>query len=278
MSNPPGWSPKPIPPLNPGHNNKQKVNLKAHSFDDLVLKQGVKVCVYRTTYCPKVKSIDGAEHEIDCDICHGAGFVDKLPISTFAFIQQQALDKAVFAEGLYDGNTVAATFLQNVNLQYFTLVELPDMSEIIIERVKRQDGVIDVLRYPGIRVNSLTDSENRDYFEGSDFKLDGNGNIFWCAKRRPDRGQIYSLNYDSKVRFRAIRAMHVNRFAQINLNGVTQEVRMNEQWMLQKEFLIVRKDIKGNLISPNKIRDSDDTSEDVNYDNVPLPDDEYETT
>lgn len=255
---PQGWNPKPMPNITPTKDNRKKANLKVADFDDLVYKQGVRVKVYRSSYCPNVKSIDGAEHEMDCKLCNGVGFVDCYPIDTWAFIQNQQLEKGAFPEGLYDGNTVAATFMQLVELQYFTLVELEDFTDIFIERVKKQDGPTDVLKYPGVRVNFLMDETGKKYLESSDFKLDVNGNIEWCAGKGPERGTIYSINYEMKVRFRAVRAMHVNRFAQINTEGVTKVVKMNEQWLLQKEFLVVRKDISGNVIEPNKIRDSDE--------------------
>lgn len=250
---------KPIATL-PGDQSKARVNLKVENFDTLVMQQGVRVNVYRTTYCPNVKSIDGAEHEIDCPICNGAGFVDRYCLPTWSFIQTQTLEKGVQPEGLYDGNTVAATMLQGVELQYFTLVELLDFTEVFFERIRKQQGSLDVLRYPATKVNLIVDKKGVEYFEGSDFKLDPNGSILWCegnGARRPNRGVIYSINYDTQIRFRAIKAMHSNRFAQTSKNGETQLIKMNEQWMLQKEYLVVRKDIDGKVIKPNKIRDSD---------------------
>lgn len=258
MTNQIGWRNKPIPPT-PAGPQKARVNLRTADFDALVKAQGVKVKVFRSSYCPNVKSISGAEHEVDCKLCYGAGFIDKYCLPTQAFIQNQELEKAVQPEGLYDGNTVAATFLQGVELQYFTLIELQDFTEVFFERIKRQSGNVDVLRYSGTKVNMLSDKQGLDYYEGSDFKLDPNGNILWCDDgRRPDKGMIYTINYDTQIRFRAIRAMHNNRFAQVSKDGITQFVKMNEQWMLQKVYLVERKDIDGKLINPNKIRDEDD--------------------
>lgn len=254
---PQGWNPK-IPAALPAKNVSGKVNLRPEDFDKLVDLQGVRVKVFRTSFCPNVKSIDGAEHEIDCELCHGSQFIDKYCLESWAFIQNQALEKQHNPEGLYDGNSVAATFKQGVELQYFTLVELLDHSEQFYERVKRQQGKTDVLRYPGLRVNLLVDSKGKEYVEGSDFIVDANGNITWCDDRGPIRGRIYTINYETKIRFRAIKAMHSNRFAQIARAGQTIMVKMNEQWVLQKEYLVVRKDAAGKVLKKNKIRDSDE--------------------
>ena len=253
-----GWNPKPQADL-PGKKSGAKVNIQPEKFDELIDQQGVRVKVFRTSYCPNVKSIDGGEHEINCTICHGSGFLDKYCIETWAFLQNNSSEKGAFKEGLYDGNTVMGTFQQGIELQYFTLVELLDFTEAFFERVKRQEGMLDVLRYPGVRVNMLVDKAGTEYFEGSDFKLDPNGNILWCANKGPARGVIYTVNYETKIRFRAIRAVHSNRFVQVASGGKTKLVKMHEQWMLQKEYLVVRKDLDGNVIEPNKIRDSDDS-------------------
>lgn len=260
---PRGWNTRQNKVIDRNETDLTKVNLRFSEFDDLVRGQGVRVKVYRSSYCPNVKSIDGAEHEIDCPLCRGAQFIDRYPIDIWAFLQSQTLDKNHFAEGFYDGNVVHATFMQGIELQYFTLIELCDHSDIYIERKKRQDGTKDVLKYPGLRVHMLMDSTGKEYFEGSDFKLDPNGDIIWGRNKGPDRGVIYTINYDTAIRFRAIKAMHSNRFAQVDVDGGTELVKMNEQWLIQKDYLVERKDIDGNAIEPDKIRDVDDDDPDL---------------
>lgn len=257
-----GWKTKDITKLPSKGANPTKVNLRREDFDKLILDQGVRVKVYRTIMCPRVKSIDGAEHDIDCPLCRGHGFLDKYPLDTWSFIQNQNLEKNQLAEGLYDGNTVSATFLQGVELQYFTLVELCDFTDLYIERLKKQDGNTDLLMYRGVRVNLVIDENGKEYFEGSDFALNQDGNIQWCPNKGPEAGDIYSINYETSVKFRAIKAMHVNRFAQVSAAGGVEMTKMNEQWLLQKSFLVQRNDASGNPIKPNKIRDSDSIYDD----------------
>ena len=253
-----GWQPKAIPPTTT-INTQGKVGLQPDKFDNLVSQQGVKVLVYRTTFCPRVSSIDGAEHDITCPLCRGSGFLDRYPIETFAAMQAQVLEPKHFAEGIYDGNSVQATFMQGVDLQYFTLIELLDFTDLYFERVKKQEGLIDVLRYPGTRVNLLIDAFGQEYYEGSDFRLNPSGDVMWLPEsRQPERGTIYSINYETKVRFRAIKAMHANRYAQVSVGGKTQMVKMNVQWLLQKSYLVERTDLDGKPIKANKIRESDE--------------------
>lgn len=240
-----------------------KVSLNTDAFDDLIKQQGIQVCVYRTMLCSNVKSIDSAEHNIDCTLCNN-GFIDRRPIKTWAFFQSQDLEKMALKEGYYDANTLAATFMQGVELQYFTLIELPDHTDIFFEHIKRQQGTTDILKYKAKTVNMLIDSSGREYFVGNDFDIDQNGNIKWRLEKGPLKHDIYSIHYEAAIQFRAIKAMHINRFAQDSLTNkeLTTFKKMNEQWLLQKEFLVKRKDLQGNELKLNLIRppDEDDTT------------------
>lgn len=237
----------------------QRLSLRADDFDRLILQQGTRVKVYRTMFCPNVKSIDGAEHQIDCEIvgCNGSGYVDKYPICTTAFIQTQSLEKLVDVAGLADQNSVTSTFLTGIELQYFTLVELVDFTEIYFQRIKRDGSrAFDALKYNAKRINVILDQNDVEYFEGIDCNIDINGNIVWVTSRGPADDVIYSIHYEAPVQFRAVRSMHTNRFTQVKDAadaGKIAFVKMPEQWLLVKEFLVKRKDIDGNEILPNKI-------------------------
>lgn len=235
-----------------------KVNLRAEDFDTLVDQQGVRVKVYRTMFCPNVKSVDGGEHNIDCQLCQGNEWLDVSPLCTVAFLQTQDLEKLHKAEGYWDANTVSATFLQGVEVQYFTLVELLDHTDIFFQRIKRSRGDIDRLKYTAKCVNALIDAQGNTYEAGADFELtEDYGDIRWLDGRGPGRDVIYSVHYDALVQFRATKAMHVNRFAQIQEGAEIVHKKMNEQWQLTKEYLVDRKNAQGDSLNPNLLRDED---------------------
>lgn len=259
MANPPGWNPKaPVKVPRSSTPDRARVALRVEEYDTLIKQQGVRVKVYRTMLCPNVKSIDGSEHEIDCKVCRGSGFVDLRPIDTWAFIQSQELEKLVNPEGLVDGNSVAATFLRDIELQYFTLVEICDHTDVFFERIKRQAGDVDVLKYQAKCVNAVVDQDGKEYFPQIDFTLDPNGSIRWKEDRAPGAGTIYSVHYEMTLKFRAVRALHVNRFGQKIESQNIEMVKMPEQWMLQKVFFVDRTDRNGNALAPNLIRDPDE--------------------
>jgi hypothetical protein len=222
---------------------RQRVDLRVKDFDQAIEQKGMNVCVYRTMYCPNVKSVDAAEHEINCPLCNGSGFIDTFPIRTKGYIQNQELEKIQNLSGFVDGNTVAITFPIGIELQYFTKVELIDFTEIYYQRVQRTPASTrDVLKYQACRVNVLVDVNGNNYYQDQDFRLDQNGSILWFGPRTPADNTIYSIHYEAHVQFRAVKAMHVTRFTQHKVAGGIEHIKMPEQWMCTKEFLVRRKD------------------------------------
>lgn len=248
-----GWNVTPAK-IKPETNSLERVNLNPDAFDRLIEQHGVNVKVHRTMFCPNTKSIDGGEHEIDCPLCNGSGWLDVKPINTIAFIQSQSQDPKHAVEGYHDGNTVYISFLRNIELQYFTLIELCDHTEIFYERVARSLTSIDRLKYKALRVNVIIDQNGAEYTEGPDFKINDNGDIVWRDNKGPQPEDIYSIHYECKIQFRAIRALHTNRFEQVvDDSGQVARVKMPEQWVCTKEFLVRRKGYNGEFLKENPI-------------------------
>ena len=161
---------------------RNRVDLVPEEFDRLLKQKGIMAKVFRTTYCPNVKSVDGAEHEIDCELCNGSGFIDLDAICCHVFIQAQELDKLPQIEGFVDGNTVLMTFPIGVEVQYFTKIELHDFTQPFFQRLLRKPGSLtDVLKYPACRMNLIIGKTGTRYYQDQDFALDHNGNIKWLS-------------------------------------------------------------------------------------------------
>jgi len=222
---------------------KGRVDLDPFAMNTLVKQQGTRVKVFRTVYCPNVKSVDGAEHNIDCTTCNGSGWLDVEPLCTVALIQSQKLSKLIQIEGLIDGNIVSLTLPIGIEVTYFTLVELLDFTDIFIQRVmKHPTADVDILKYSACRVNVLVGADGTRYYQDIDFKLNGTGDIQWISgASSPTASQPYSIHYEAAVQFRAVRAMHVNRFARhtISANNV-EHLKFPENWLFAKEFLVKR--------------------------------------
>lgn len=224
-----------------------RVDLRPADFDKLLEQKGVRIKVFRTMYCPNVKSSDGAEHEIDCTLCNGMNYIDIDCIDCKALLQNQDLQRTMTEGGDFDGNTVLMTFPIGIELQYFARIELTDFTENYYQRVMRKEGSLtDVLKYKACRVNALVDKDGNKYYQQQDFDLDQNGNLKWLSTttaRKPADFVVYSVHYETHIQYRAVRAMHVARFTQWRTEQGIEHIKLPEQWMVTKEFLLRRKDI-----------------------------------
>lgn len=237
----------------------QRVDLRIEDIDRLIEQKGMILKVFRSMYCPNVKSSDGAEHEIDCQLCNGSGFIDLDPICTKGYMQNQELERMLdVSGGQHDGNSVLITFPIGIELQYFTRIELEDFTDIYFQRIHRKsDSFVDVLKYKACRVNTVVDKNGIRYFQDQDFTIDPSGNILWkthevspgvfVTDRSPAANIVYSIHYECHIQFRAVKAMHVNRFTQSKTPGESKVefIKLPEQWLCMKEFLLRRKDING---------------------------------
>lgn len=315
-------------------------NIRVKDLDTMVYQQGVRVKVYKTLWCPNVKSIDGMEHEINCPLCRGTEFIDTDCEETLAFIQGQQREHKINLEEIgtnWEEQTVLATFLSGVELTYYTKVELMDYTNLFVEMVQRQvtggnavpaftptgydaetgyvtvDDTVDLyqvrnnmvfldadnnrfaiegtpinttgskkffigkdlspniggastiiipdvdrLKFSAYQVNVLIDKCGDRYHEGQDFVIDRNGDIEWLScpdARKPADASIYTIHYDTLVAFRAIRAIHSNRFLSNSEKRTEMEVvEAPQQWMLKKLYLFDKKDSEsGQKLDPNKI-------------------------
>ena len=230
-----------------------QVDLNPDDYDSLIATKGVRVRVFTTFPCPNIKKIDSAEHEINCPLCHGDGFIDVNPIESIAFLQTQTLQKTFGPEGVWDDQRIAATFVSGMELQYFSKIQLLDFTTLFYEYIQRQQGDVDRLKYSAFKINYIMDQDGVSYFIDKDCTLDQNGDVKWIGNR-PAFKKIYSIHYSYPIQYRAINALHVNRFSQ---SGFKQPERipleLNQQWIIKRDYLITREDRNGNPLSPNQI-------------------------
>jgi len=256
-STPPSWKPrtnKVLPASN--FNNTGRVNLRVQDFDRLLQQKGVRVNVYRSMFCPNVKSIDGSEHDIECPLCSGSQFIDLDPIVTLAFLNTQSNENPELPEGIHGTDIIYATFARGIELQYMTLIELCDFDDVYFQRIQRQSGQTDKLKYRASCINVVVTGDGTRYYQDNDFNLDQNGNIKWKIGKGPSEHVIYSIHYQMKKQFRAIKSQHVERYTQLQTSEGIEMVKLPEQWILQKDYLVERKDLgTGDALSEDQIYD-----------------------
>lgn len=242
-------------------------------LDQLILDLGVRVRVWHSTICPNMSSLESIDHDINCSVCNN-NMIDFDCQETTALFQQQDMAESFKVQGTYHIDKILVTFLSGITLQTFTKVELLDFEEDFFELVQRKTGsATDVLKYSACKVLgafAIVSNTLVRYHADTDFTIDVNGNVKWIGTHKPADNDVYSIYYQYHPVFRAIEAVHRDRYTQFNLktetikgpkktvNGVTY-VKLPETWVLKRDYLIERRDKNNNLIAPNPFVDPNAT-------------------
>ena len=246
---------------------------------------GVRVKVFKSTICPNITSLETIDHDLNCEICNN-NMIDFAPQETIALFQQQDFKEEFKIKGTFDIDEVQATFPSGITLFQFARIELLDFEEDFTELIQRQEGDIDRLKYSACTVLGLfiadktvvTSGRKREFHFGVDFELTSTGDIKWISSNRPDERQIYSIYYRHHPVFRAVSAIHRDRYSQFNLRPekikspkVTRDiefrgnkdtrtfVKLPETWVIKRDYLLERRDAEGNLLPRNKFFDPNES-------------------
>lgn len=233
------------------------------NLDQLVEDLGVRVRVWKSTTCPNMTSIESLDHDPNCPVCNN-NMIDFDCFETIAMFQQQDLTEQFKVQGTFSIDEALVTFKPGISLQTFSKIEILDFKEEFYELVQRQDILdtnVDKLKYPACEVVALfvvRGNQTERFYQGADFDLDLNGSIAWKGSHVPNDREIYTIYYKYHPVYRATKAVHRDRFSQFNnlrelkaskvpesaiktVNGRT-FVKLPEEWILQRDYLLERKD------------------------------------
>lgn len=235
--------------------------------EQLIKDLGVRVKIYKSTLCPNMKSLETTDHDIDCPYCNN-NMVDFDCHESMALFQQQDLQETFRLTGTFHIDELIATFPIGETIQVYTKIELLDFAEDFYELIQRQVGVdTDNLSYNActvLGVFAIVGGTLIRYYLDADFVIDSNGNIKWISTHKPADKTVYSIYYKHKPVYRTVKAIHRDRYSQFNLRSADNEeivnkktvdgktyIKMQECWILKRDYLLERRDGSGNKIRQN---------------------------
>ena len=243
---------------------KLSKGINVDKLDQLVKDLGVRVRLYKSTLIPNMTSLESMDQDLNSSVGNN-NMIDFDPTETIAMFQQQDLMEQFKVHGTFHLDEVLVSFLSGQTLAPFAKIEILDFEEDFYELVQRQEGTdIDNLKYAAtcsIGVFTATTNSIERYYEGTDYKINQDGNIEWTGSHRPAARQIYSIYYRYHPIYRAVKAVHRDRFSQFNdrpqnikapkvtIEGATY-VKMPETWVIKRDYLLERD--KNELYDPNE--------------------------
>lgn len=243
--------------------------INVDALDQLIKDLGVRIKIYKSTLCPNMTSLETMDHDINCTICNNS-MIDLCPKETLALFQQQNLIQQFNVQGTFHIDEVMVTFLAGETLHHYSRIDILDFEEDFFELIQRQENSsIDRLKYSACKVVGLFTVKNNvqeEFHFGTDFTLTVNGDIQWIGNHFPSARQIYSIYYKYHPVFRAVKAVHRDRFSQFNIRpeqisapkvtiGKKTYVKLPETWVLKRDYLIERRDINKVLLGSNTYYD-----------------------
>ena len=249
---------------------KTTQGINVDRLDQLINDLGIRIRIFKSTICPNMKSLESFDHNINCKLCKN-NMIDFAPKETIALFQQQSLMRQFDIQGTFHIDEVLVSFLAGETLFPYARIEVLDFKEDFSELIQRQTGSnFDILKYPACKVFAIfttpTTTTKEEYYVDVDFKLDINGNIQWLGTHKPTDKQIYTIYYQFHPVFRAMKAVHRDRYGQYNNRidqieapkitvGAHTYVKLPETWVLKRDYLLEREDQQGNRITPNTYYD-----------------------
>ena len=237
-------------------------------LDQLVLDLGVRVCVYKSTLCPNLTSLESDDHDINCTVC-SKRMVDFAPVSTMALFQQQQLNEFFKVQGTHHQDEIMVTFLSGMSISPMARIDLVDFQQDFFELVQRRENSdTDILKYQAKCVTgvfTVSNNVKEEFHFGTDFSIDPNGCIQWDSNHRPDDRQIYTIHYSHTPTYRATKAIHRDRYSQMNQRNQNVDhkivadgrtfIKLPETWVISRISLPDRYDHMGNKIGQNPYYD-----------------------
>lgn len=172
-----------------------RVEFDVELFDQMIETHGKEMTWERATWCPDFINNDKNQHNINCTICDGSGFVYSDPTPFKAVSQGINLQHVFRAEGRFDLGTQIVTVKSGFAVNIWDKLTYRETVTRYRQTLKRNSvDLIDRPRYDVLRVDRLATPET--VFEQSrDFVVTDDGKIQWITATPPTDGDIYTIDY-----------------------------------------------------------------------------------
>ena len=232
-------------------------------FEQLIKNRGIRFQVWKRALCPNVNNLDENNHDPNCKLCSN-GFIYYGGNTAFGTFSGNSLKTYRNIEGQWQIGQAVVTMQSYLDSESGqpdpeNPVCLDNMDKLIAvdymfrhsERIEHSFATkIDRLRYPALRVDYVA-SKNRQFYEGTNFQIDPDGNIMWTGTDRPDNvqqltdrgdtyGEVYTIVYYARPVYYVTDVIHELR-ATTGWNADRQRkeaIRLPQQVVISRDYLV----------------------------------------
>lgn len=235
-------------------------SIKGASFDQLLSQRGVRMVHHKAMPCMNVKSTDFQAHDPECTFCDNSGIIYYESREIWGVFTGNSIEKTFEAHGVWEVGSAVVTLPTaypdgtQADFNTYDRLELVDFSVRLWELKgyePRPDGMQE-LRYPVQKVefaSSIVDGVQKFYVQGEDFTLtpdnvESGGSIQWISGKEPaynvalERGEVVGWAYYAKPIYVVLQTLRELRITQEWVNGVKQAIRLPQQILVRRDFLV----------------------------------------
>jgi len=243
-------------------------SIKGVSFDQLLSQRGVRMIHHKAIPCFNVKSTDFEAHDPDCTFCDNSGIIYYDSREIWGVFSGNSIEKTFEAHGVWEVGSAVVTLPTmypdgtQADFNTFDKLELPDFTVRLWQQkmYEPRPGDIQELRYPIEKIDyasSITDGVQKFYTVGVDFNITPEGDIQWVDGHQPiydtekERGEVVGWAYYAKPTYLVLQNLRELRITQEMVNGTKQAIRLPQQILVRRDFLVNKGDTLVNANQEN---------------------------
>ena len=233
----------------------QDPSIKGVSFDQLLGQRGIRMIHEKSIPCMNIKSTDYQAHDPDCTFCDNSGILYYEQKEIWGVFSGNSIEKTFEAHGVWEVGSAVVTLPttypdgSQADFNTYDRLTLPDFTVRLWQHkmYEPRPGNIQTLRYPVEKVeyaSSIVNDVQKFYTQDVDFTVDSDGNIVWIAGHAPaydsntDTGEVIGWAYYAKPVYIVLQSLRELRITQEMVNGVKTAVRLPQQILVRRDFLV----------------------------------------
>lgn len=231
-------------------------SLKGQSFDQLIQNRGIRFIHKLAAPCPNMRSLYDNSHDPNCTICDGNGMMYYREKEIYGLFYSNSLEKNFEMQGIWEIGTAVVTlptqYPDGTQAEFNTFDQLvvPDFTVRLWElkeyepRPSRQQQ----MRYPIESIDYIAAVDGgvlTPYEEGTHYNI-VNGKIEWVVGQEPsydtinERGEVFVVVYFAHPVYNVLQHMRELRITQELVGGSKVPVRLPQQVLVKRDFLLNR--------------------------------------
>ena len=231
-------------------------SIRGDNFDQLLQQRGVRFIHEKATPCPNILTEDNNAHEPNCPFCDNNGMLHYGEEQINGIFSGNNMQKTFEAHGVWEIGSAVVTMPthypngKEADFNGFDKLTIPDHTVRLweLKEYEPRPGNIQALRYPIVKVDYVSSISHdgqtlKQYYVGTDFNINSDGNIVWIDGRQPKydqrsgHGEVLTWSFFAHPVYLVVQVLRELRITQEMVNGNKTPRRLPQQLLVKRDFL-----------------------------------------